>query len=262
MSCYLRITFAPMKWQSDINGIVVLLTVLSMLSSCAKEITDCTKGRGKPSSERRVLPAFNKVEVYDKIDLILEKDSLQPEYAVLEGWKNLLPSISLQVKDGTLQIHDNNTCNFVRDLDNRTTVKLYIHNLNHIGVFDDAGITTSKKLNLDSLTIWDEAMHDISLDLNVPHGTVTTQQESAGDITLKGYCAVFVAVLRDVSGIDAKDFQGDFTYVFQDGTHDCFVHPYKVLGVQMNYAGNVYYNFEPLMSKSVTGKGNGKVIKQ
>ena len=223
-------------------------------------MTDCFKGRGKPTSEQRSLSPFLKIEVYDKIDLIIIKDSLHPEHMEINGWKNLLSSISTNVKDGILAIHDNNTCNFVRDLDNRTTVKVYIHSINSLEIHDVATAKTEGRLTLDSMLLYHEGMSDISMDLNI--GRLTCKAQSGGNIKLNGYAAIFVAVLNDVGGIDASGLQGDYTFVFHNGTNDCLTMPYKVLDVNITYSGNVYYDLEPILEKKSKISGSGRIIKQ
>jgi hypothetical protein len=248
---------------SEAYGAVILLCLILCFASCQKELSDCFKGRGRPVKDERSLLPFTKILAYDKIDLVLIKDSLQPEHAVIESYKNLVPSIILTVNQDELTIRDNNTCNFVRDLDNRTNVKVYLHDLRHLEVHDDVSVKTGGRMHLDKLLIMDKSLNDMELELSALHpGIIETHQESAGNIKLKGYAAIFISVVDDVGSMDASGLQGDYTFVFNNGPRDCYVQPYKVLGGQINYSGNVYYNRMPIQPISFQIKGSGRLIMQ
>ena len=236
------------------------LLILPALFSCQKELGDCFKSRGSHATESKSLTPFTSVIVYDKIDLIILKDSINAEHADLDGWKIIIPNISFDVQDGVLSIHDNTTCDFVRDLNDRTTVTVYFKQLLNLEVHDNASAASGKRLYLDSLVVKNHGVNDISLDMKM-QGTLTTFQYSANNITLKGSAPVFVTVMEDVSGMDASRFRGDFTYVFQDSPRDCYVNPLKELGGQITYSGNVYYNTVP-WKLSIEKKGSGNCIKQ
>ncbi len=241
------------------RGFGFLLLVI-LFSSCSKEIADCFKNRGSFTQDKRALSGFTQIVVNDKIDLILIKDSLNDEFAMVEGWRNLLPEISLTVSNGVLNISDNNTCNFVRDLNNRTTVKVHFKQLLQLDVHDDATASSGQRLYLDSLVITNHGVNDLQLDM-VLKGTLTTFQKSANNIILRGHAPVFVTVTNDVSSMDASAFTGDYTYVFQDSPRDCFVNPVKVLGGTISYSGNVYYYTIPKQI-SIIRKSSGNYFKK
>ena len=129
-----------------------------------------------------------------------------------------------------------------------------------LDIHDNASVSTEKRIYLDSMEMHHFGMNDLNLDMYLKN-RLTIFQENANNIKLSGRTAVFVSVLDDVSSIDASNFQGDYTFVFQNSPRDCYVWGYKELGVTIGYSGNVYYKQVPL-NLDFKSTGTGKLIKQ
>lgn len=248
--------------KNNINIIFFIIFISTFISGCRKDnVPDCFKGKGKEATEERQLPPFKNIKINDRFNLIISQDTAKTENAILKGGENLLPSVKMEVKDSTLYIEDGNTCNWVRNFDDRITIALNIKDLNKIWVHDDVYVKTNGQINLETFYIDHSGMGNIEMDLKCSK-FLQTDQYSAGEITLKGYAAVFVTTINDVGGMYASGLQGDYTYVFHHGTNECHVKPKKQMGVSIFYTGNIFYYAEP--SELVFGKmnGSGQLIKK
>src|SRR5690606_26765019 len=116
------------------------------VQSCSKnQPGDCFKSSGEVVQQERLLSSFNKLVISDRFNIILSQDSSKPESAVLRGGKSLLSSVVMHVIDTALYIKDGNTCNWVRNYDNRITIELNIHKLKKLYIHDDVYLETNEK---------------------------------------------------------------------------------------------------------------------
>ncbi|MCX6351059.1 MAG: DUF2807 domain-containing protein [Bacteroidetes bacterium] len=235
--------------------------LIFVYSSCKKEyVTDCFKGTGEEATETRNLIGFNKISVYNNLNLVLIQDTAKDGLILLKGGKNLLPSIKAYIKDSTLILEDNNHCNFSRSFKNKLTVEVHFAALKKLIVNDNAYVSNTKKIYFDELDIRHLGMGEVNMNLHC--GFLRTWQGNAGGITLEGWSAVYVCSIEDVGPVDASKMQGDYTYVFHWGTNDVHVKPYKEFGAMLYGRGNIYYNQEPLKKDIQVKGGSGRFIKE
>ena len=146
---------------------IILLLFPLLFSSCNNEDAwDIFKTAGEQITEERDIEPFNKLEMLDRINVILVQDTL--ERLTISGPKNLLPKVSTLVKNGCLIIKDTNRFNWVRSYDHEITATVHVQTLNHIYYEGIGDITSANQLVVDSLTIISqESAGDIWLNINV-----------------------------------------------------------------------------------------------
>lgn len=240
----------------------LLLAFFFIFAGCGKDnVPDCFQGKGKDSAEERLLPPFKNIKINNRFNLIISQDSTRGENALIKGGENLLSSVIMEVKDSTLYIRDENSCDWVRSFNDRITIELNIRELKKLQVHDDVYVRTSGQINTENFYLVHTGMGDIDFDINCSD-FFQSDQYSAGEITLKGYAAVFVTTINDVGGMYASELQGDYTFVFHHGPNECHVKPKKQMGISIFYTGNIFYYAEPAELKYGNMRGTGSLIKK
>ena len=92
--------------------VISLLFAFLLLAGCGKSAPDCIQSSGDVVREELALPAFEKITVFENVRLVLRYGTEQR--VVLETGKNLRPDVSALVEEGTLELRDQNNCNFFR----------------------------------------------------------------------------------------------------------------------------------------------------
>ena len=116
------------------------IAILFLFFGCDSEnALDCFQAAGDLIEEVYDVEGFNKIIVWDRVKLVLVEG---PEKRVMvRTGKNLFNEIRVRVEDSILKVSDRNSCNFVRDMDEGTTV------------FVTAPVDTLEKRNSSGLTV-------------------------------------------------------------------------------------------------------------
>lgn len=97
------------------------IAILFLIFGCDSEnAPDCFQSAGEMIEEVYDVEDFNKIIVWDRVKLVLVEG---PEKRVMvRSGENLFNEIRVRVEDSILKVSDRNSCNFVRDMDEGTTV--------------------------------------------------------------------------------------------------------------------------------------------
>lgn len=97
---------------SALLGLFLIAT--STLTSCnGDNVPDCFQNTGNLVSEEVSVPAFDRVTVFENIELILIQGNTQR--VVIETGEFLKNEVSARVEDGRLILRDDNNCNLFRE---------------------------------------------------------------------------------------------------------------------------------------------------
>lgn len=134
---------------------------------------DCTQKAGDIVEMEFPVQPFTKILVWERIKLFVKQGEEQK--VVVETGENLMSDIEVIVTDGKLEIHNNNSCNLVRDYG---LTKVYITSPNITEIRSSTGLPVESigVLQYPSLTLLsedqmnDDEYHtdgDFRLDLDV-----------------------------------------------------------------------------------------------
>ena len=170
------------------------IAILFLFFGCDSEnALDCFQASGDMIEEVYDVEGFNKIIVWDRVKLVLVEG---PEKRVMvRTGKNLFNEIRVRVEDSILKVSDRNSCNFVRDMDEGTTVfvtapvdTLEIRNSSGLTV-ENIGRILNTKLVLISEDQFEEDEFHIDGDFNLNNIDVSTLIVDANGIStfrLKG----------------------------------------------------------------------------
>lgn len=133
---------------------ILLLLSLTVLVACSSENAwDCLKTAGNSLIQEMAVPEFDKILVWDGIELIIEQGT---EHKVkIQTGENLLTKINVSVSDGQLQISQDLSCNFFRDYPD-VSVTVTTPDLKEIRSSTGYGIHSKGILKFDSLHLYSE----------------------------------------------------------------------------------------------------------
>jgi hypothetical protein len=246
-----------------IKHIFALVVFAGIFSACKKDHwNDLFKPTGKDEMRIREVSGFNKIKVYDKIDVYVTQG---PAYQVkVEAGSNMHIGIVTDVDwDSTLIIKNENKCNFVRDQSKK--IKIYV-TAPHFYYFTNKGVGTiycSNVLNEDTVQCYLESSGDIHLNINAY--TLKTASHGNGDVYVEGYSFQSFNYLNGTNTLDMRNCTvQDYMYVT---THSvCHIHVKAPEGHlfegDISSDGNVYYTGNPSAINFKHSGGKGEVIKE
>ena len=172
----------------------------------------------------------------------------------LRGGKNVLPKVSTNVNDGTLEIDNTNNCNFVRGYKKKIQVKVYCPSMRRIRNKGVGNISMTQGFTEDSLEVSTESVGDIRVNGNFDELVVNTG--SHGDVYINGTANRFYAYIAGTNYMDAEGLRSKYVYTNTNCLGDCFVDlsVTELFEYIITNKGNIYYSGTPLQT---TNKGNG-----
>lgn len=232
-----------------------LVVMAILLQGCQKEdFCNCLESTGSRTSETRFPGSFNTIILNNNIDVILVPDSL--EFVEIICGKNLMDGISTKVSSYTLEVGNNNKCNWLRDFQNEFIVKVHFKSISQITYNGSGNLTCSDTLRENFLKVesWNGTGH---LNFLINGGEVQLKLHTGpADISASGKAGVLYLYTAGNGFIRAADLESDYVNVATRSTGDCEVFAKTELGVNIDYNGDVFYKGNPpLINKSVTGTG-------
>lgn len=166
------------------NSIFILI-LITILFSCKKpENRRCLKTVGNITEKEIFLESFDKLKLFEHIKYVLIQDSTNK--IILKGGKNLLNEISISNKDATVEMRNNNRCNFLRNYKKVIEAEIHFTELMNIEIIGSETLTNKGtiQLNFFTLTISDGAGSvELNINANVFASRITGGN---GDFTIKG----------------------------------------------------------------------------
>jgi hypothetical protein len=234
-----------------------------IFSFCKKENSkDCLKSNGSEITVERSVDSFAKVVVNDKIDLRIVKGS---KYKVeVTAGKNIIGNISTINNNYTLEIHNNNKCNFVRGYKKKVVVTITVPVIWRVINNGVGTITFDSDLVQDSIFIRAENSGDVHV--NGQFKRLQTSSHGNGDIYLSGSCDDLYIYMFGTNFLKAENLKvNNYIFIETVSLGDCTINAPQGGTLEYNLwrSGNIYYSGDPSVINNFSdGSGSGKLIKQ
>lgn len=233
------------------------------LISCKKEnALDCFKSNGATVTEKRNMPPFNVIKLYNKIDIYINQG---PDYTIeVRTGKNIIKNIKTTVSDGVLTIDNSNKCNFVRGYKEKISINI---TLPYLTRSENRGVGTirfSNTFTQDTLQVMAENSGDTYV-----YGTfneIRTSSHNNGDIYLNGTCKRLFGYVFGTNVLNADSLKiTNYVFVESISIGDCFINAPNggILEYNIWRSGNIYYTGNPAQITNYSdGTGKGRLIKK
>lgn len=244
--------------QSTISGFIKALLFACcplIITACGKGI--CMQGAGEVTTETRTIAPFTEIDLYNRVNVILTQDTVNS--IQVEAGRHLLSGIETTVNNNVLTIADKNTCNWVRDLDNRINVYIHTNALQKINYYGAGDVTCTNTLTAEHFTVDSkDGIGSFKLSLNTSFTDVILRKNNA-DITLTGQSDSAYVYCGDQGKADLRNLVCNYVWVDHKGLYDTYVYTKETLLANVLYKGNVYYKGNPVQ-KQVQCTNSGQVI--
>jgi len=236
----------------------ILLILLALFSfSCEKE--NCLSGAGETISETRELSVFKYIETYDHFKFYLQNDTVH-QVRIIAG-EELIPYIETYVKNDTLIIKDNNTCNFLKNYPDK---KIYISvdTLKSMDIYGASDVFTLDTFNVHSCKL--RFLSNIgTCDLTVNAYVFQLQiWYASGDFKVKGYAYSSYLSAERTSFIYADSLENKLCHAYNNSKGEVHVQSGDRLYYSIKNTGNIYYSGTPDTIIVQEHSGSGLLIKQ
>lgn len=245
------------------KAVYIALITLATFAGCKDKIgpEECFMAAGKDGEREVFTGDFYEITAGDRFVLHIKPDTAKGPLVVVRGGENVIRNVRVESVGGKLTIKDKNVCNWTRDYSKKIHVDVYCKTLHGLTVTDACEVKAEGVIKSDSVVVYQRSNGKVDLNFNA--GKLEVNHEGSGEVDLKGYAAVFVPVMFSAGKLDARNLQGDYTFVYHYGINDVHVKPLKVLYAFLGNTGNVYYYAEPTDEPLKTTRvGSGNIEKK
>lgn len=236
------------------KSIIVIIAFSLVLVTCKKDNRcDCMKSTGNTTIEYRTLPAFDKINVDDNVNVIISNDS--QETIKVEAGKNLVSLITTEVIDNELFIRNKNRCNWVRSYKKEINVYVKMPKLIFLTTKGSGDITTTDTIYGTSLGLLLHGAGNVSLIVKM--NIVAGELFGSGDFTIKGKADNWQCKMGGNGFLYASEMQAGYTWIWSNTTGNAYVYAPDWLRIFIYGSGDIYYSGNPsTIEKTIQGTGN------
>ena len=238
------------------NILLFLLLLPLFFSSCNKALFDAGDTVTK---EIKIDSSFTTIHVGNIFDIVLVNDTVNK--VLVTCGENLLPYVSIEVKDGVLYLNHS-----VKETWSRSyqRIKLEVHLTfgPHIDIHEPVSLKTKGIFKCDNFTIvdwWKVSEVDVNIDANFCG--IYMSSDNFGYFKVKGKTQN-----ADIWGwgsayVHADSLVAQNCHVLQRGMADVYVNVTGQLSVALEFTGDVYYTGNPAQVIIEKQTSSGKLIK-
>jgi Putative auto-transporter adhesin, head GIN domain len=222
----------------------IFITIL--LISCSKP-SDCVESTGNSVSKVISVASFDKIKVYNGIELIISQGVIQ-KVEVVTG-ENLISDIEVKVENNTLILTDKTTCNWVREYGQ---TKVYVTSVNITDVISKTeknvssnGVLTYPVFRMQSLDLSDGAgTGDFHIQVN--NSQVVIESNNVSNFYISGTTNNFLSNFYEGQGrVEAANLLVNTISVFHRGSGDMILNPQTSIEGNIYSTGNVICKTQP-----------------
>ena len=231
------------------------------LLSCGENGPDCFQTTGDRISEELVLPAFNRIIVFENVRLVVRQG---PEQLVhLETGSNLRADVSAVVNSGVLELRNTNSCNLFREY-GQTTFYITTPDLTEIRSSSGLPIRSEGALGFSDLRLISESFNfpeaettDGSFELTLDTEAVSIVANGISYYNLSGQTASLdVTIAAGDSRVEAENLQAGNVNITHRGSNEILVNPQnRISGTISGYGDVLSYSRPPEISVEETFRG-------
>ncbi len=235
--------------------IIVLILGLLVLMACSKDKSGvCFAGTGSAITQTRALENYGSIEVHGNIDIEFYPNSGKFG-ADITGGENLLQGCVTEVKDGVLQIRNDNKCNWLRDYRKRVLLKVYGKEIKQLDFYGGGKFTFKDTLVTNVFTFLGlECSGDVEILLNTNDAYIKLNTGTT-DVQLRGRSTEMYYYNLTPGYIFGRELATERAYVAQKGYGDLYINPSQKLRGEITKTGNVYYPGNIETDVEITGSG-------
>jgi hypothetical protein len=223
---------------------ILLVSLFLAIISCEKP-SECVESTGAIITKEVAVTAFNRVEVYKGIELIVTQG---PEYKVeVQTGENLMENIDVTQNGTVLSLKDNTTCNWVRDF-GQTKVYITAPNIEEIYSKSERNISSNGVLTYPILRLFSldsdgdgvEGAGTGDFFININNAQLVIINNNVSRYYISGQTGEALLNLYAGDGrIEAQNLTAQTIKVYHRGSNDMIVRPIQSITGKLVSTGNV-----------------------
>ena len=227
----------------------IFIVLAFFMGACGFNINvDIDQGSGKVITQTRDVTNFDRVILSGIGDVVVtqgDRDSLE-----IEAEDNVIPHITSEVKNGTLEIGFNRkTIIPTKSIRFNLTMR-NIHGLETKGVSN----VRSEKISTDALDLGISGTGNIDIQ-NLTANSTTVNVSGAGNLTADGKVSSQTITLSGAGNYDGEDLESETAEITITGLGKVVVWVTQNLKVTISGTGGVDYYGNPQVSQQISGLG-------
>jgi len=232
---------------------IYFLVLLINFACTSINAPDCFQASGDITIEEVTVSVFNKITVFENIELILKEGEQKVE---IETGEFLREDVTAFVEDGRLILRDENNCNFVRDY-GVTKVYVTAPNITEIRSSTSWPIRSDGVLSYSGLTLLSESYGepeaettDGEFNLALNSNTISIVVNGNSYFKLSGTTNnLSVIIAAGDSRIETEKLISNHVTFNHRGSNDLFIFPQETLNGVLRGPGDVRsFNKPPIVS--------------
>jgi hypothetical protein len=243
----------------------ILVFFALLITGCNGEnVPNCFQNAGNLIRDEVSLPGFEKITVFENIELILSEGPLQQ--VVIETGEFLRSKVTAEVEGDRLVVRNTNNCNLFREY-GITKIFVTSPNINEIRSSTGWPIRSEGTLTYPELQLISESFNnpetettDGSFDFDLATQNLTLVANGIAYFQLRGSAQRLIArIAAGDSRIEAEELIAQEVVINHRGSNDMLVNPQQILRGVIRGTGNVL-SFNRPDSVSVEELYRGRLI--
>ena len=245
-----------MRVKQSAYGWAIAVLIALLQAGCTKP--GCLGNAGERDSIELQLGEFRSLRVESAIDVILEQRD--PGRIQITGPSRVIGNISTSIREGKLTLRNEGDCNWLRDPDERVSVRLGVSELSRLEYEGSGRITNLDTLRFDNFVIHsEEGAGSIDLHMvNVYTGLFVNLENAS--TTLHGRSLQCNTYSNSRALTDLSDFQVNRMVIEYGGLTDTYIYVLDELDATNFYKGNIYFRGNPQVKRNLR-YGSGDIIR-
>lgn len=233
--------------------------IFLLFCACGKVKEDCTD-KGYYTQVERAVEQFHAISVADRIDAELVSDPSKKGTIELHGYGNLFSGVKTEVIDGTLYLSDHNRCKWLRELEDRVRIVIYVDDsLDFLYTLDDGSFTTRDTLRFDFLQMDHRSTKEQYLHFDGIRFWI--EHYEAGEVRLDGKADIIKVTNFETGVFDGSKLLSEDVFIFHYGLNKIHVNAKRTLECRIDNIGDVLYYQEPSNTPQIQGTGKGRLVR-
>ena len=243
---------------------IIYIFIVFLFANCNdKKADNCFQSAGDITQVEIELPAFDKVVVHERIELIITEGPNQK--VIIESGENLQPDITAEVINNELILTNYNTCNFFREYD---LTKVYVTSPNLTRIRNASEYNVSSNGVLTYPTLYLMSVGDKSKFLSVGDWHLNIQNENV-KIWGNGIAVFYLdgttnnLDLNFSNGdtrFEGENFKAQHIKVRQVSSNDMLIYPVQSLIGSIHSTGDVISFNKPSLIEVEELSDYGKLL--
>jgi len=227
----------------------IFIVMAFFLGACGVDIDlNIDQGSGKVITQAREVSGFDRVVLNGIGDVIITQGDR--EALEIEAEDNVIPNITTEVEDGTLQISFNR-----KTIIPTKSIKFHL-TMRTIRGMETKGVSniTSEKIDTDALELGISGTGNIEIE-NLSAESTTVNVSGAGNLTANGKVSSQKITLSGAGNYNGADLQSETAEITITGLGKVVVWVTENLSVTISGTGGVDYYGNPQVSQQISGLG-------